>query len=45
MGDPTDPNRKLIPDNMYWLKRTGKDIFNVSDVPTNAYAFLSFITL
>ncbi|WP_240420367.1 S-layer homology domain-containing protein [Paenibacillus periandrae] len=42
MGDPTDPNRKLIPDNMRWMMKVGNERTYTQDVPTNAYAFLSF---
>jgi hypothetical protein len=42
MGDPTDPNRKLIPDNMRWGMAVGNSRAEVQDVPINSYAFLSF---
>ncbi|NHN30188.1 S-layer homology domain-containing protein [Paenibacillus agricola] len=42
MGDPTDPNRKLIPDNMRWIMAIGNERTSTKDVPANAYAFLSF---
>ncbi|WP_240414480.1 S-layer homology domain-containing protein [Paenibacillus periandrae] len=42
MGDPTDPNRKLIPENMRWTIKVGNERTYTQDVPTNAYAFLSF---
>ncbi|MCU6793753.1 S-layer homology domain-containing protein [Paenibacillus sp. WQ 127069] len=42
MGDPTDPNRKLIPENMRWIMAVGNERTFPQDVPTNAYAFLSF---
>ncbi|MEK3720852.1 S-layer homology domain-containing protein [Paenibacillus sp. FSL H8-0034] len=42
MADPTDPNRKLIPDTMRWIMAVGNERTATQDVPTNAYAFLSF---
>jgi hypothetical protein len=42
MGDPTDPNRKLIPDSMRWITKVGNERTATKEVPTNAYAFLSF---
>jgi hypothetical protein len=42
MGDPLDPNRKLIPDNMRWMMKVGKERTLTQDVPANSYAFLSF---
>jgi hypothetical protein len=42
MGDPLDPNRKLIPENMVWNMQVGKTNTFTKDVPLNSYAFLSF---
>jgi hypothetical protein len=42
MGDPLDPNRKLIPENMVWNMQVGKSHTFTKDVPLNSYAFLSF---
>ncbi|PZE19923.1 S-layer homology domain-containing protein [Paenibacillus xerothermodurans] len=42
MGDPEDPNRKLIPEDMTWDKQLNKTYHYTKDVPANAYAFLSF---
>ncbi|NOU96519.1 hypothetical protein GC093_25350 [Paenibacillus sp. LMG 31456] len=42
MGDPNDPNKKLIPDGMRWMGSKGKDSVILQDVPTNAFAFLNF---
>lgn len=42
MGDPTDPSRKLIPDDMKWIMSVGNSRTATEDVPPNAYAVLSF---
>ncbi|WP_240419526.1 hypothetical protein [Paenibacillus periandrae] len=42
MGDLTDPNRKLIPDNMRWMRKSNSGTDLIQEVPSNVYAFLSF---
>ncbi|UQZ86658.1 Cellulosome-anchoring protein precursor [Paenibacillus konkukensis] len=42
MGDPNDPNRELIPENMIWVKKYNLVYTVEKEAPSNSYALLSF---